>query len=270
MGYMTEKTGRCWYATFQKKCWDVEFQQFLKEKNEAIDWEAEWSGADYEQAILVQMIFGELLKKKFNVKEFKVWSYYSICMLEDNEEMLIYYDVMNTNKQDKSFTERMHPSGKCHLYHSLGNYAIYPRMERRSLQFIHRDYNEKWDKFLMFLKDNWYGIDVKYRNDEKEYTYQQKQSFKEKWAGLEFEDYMKLTCQHMYYKEVFEQLDAKKIKNMTDKEIAKLLEELDALDLRDAKLLSINDADIEFLITIRERFILARLYSEDDSKKADR
>ena len=183
-------------------------KKFIKE-NDIIeyDFSYEYTKFDTEQSILSKLIWKILFSiyyqdklSQFLIKENER---FSTCILSNKNNVDandftfdVYYDVMNNNKSIRD------------EYHRIGNYSVYPRMDKRpQLQNIHKYFNEQWDKLLFFLQTNWENKEVIYTTVKgQKVEYKQEKSFQEKWGNLNFKEYMILTCQPIYYKEIWEEI----------------------------------------------------------------
>ncbi len=236
-GIISEKNNRARYYTWQQKTWNQEFAEYIKKHDnfEGVVWESEYTAnKECEAAVFSQMLFGELFKNHFGPDkiEFEVNSYYSVCSLDNNKPFLILYDVMNT----KNLTPKQR--------HCIGNYACYPRLEGGTLQFIHKWHNEDWPAFLNWLRDNWDKKTVIYGINE----YCQSASMKDKW-GMTFEDYMILTCQQMYYEEIYCGLRDNKFNSIAD------VNHIIGEKTGNLKFVKSCDVDFDYIIRIRQKTI---------------
>ena len=66
-------------------------------------------------------------------------------------------------------------------------------------QLLHKSLDERWDLYLQLLKNNWY--------------------IWKKRTNITFEKYMILTCQQMYYQEIFSNISEKKIQSISINDI---------------------------------------------------
>lgn len=121
----------------------------------------EWTVSDYEQSPLCQLIWGEILSCFLSKKYDQPYTYSInrnvLLVKSDSTCFRILFDVMNNGKarynrdkieEDKNGCEFTYP------YHYIGNFTPIPGMVRlpRSLQFIHRDFNEDWNQMLKYLQ----------------------------------------------------------------------------------------------------------------------
>lgn len=161
MSYCSEKKTRLWktmqaiwHTEISEKCdWNTLYKYDFKDG-------AEWSFKDYEQSPLCQIIWGEIIsnylgdKNKNKNYEYEINRYYLIVFNTKNrkESYRFLFDVMyNLKKQyikDASDDEK---------YHVVGNFTPIPAniIPERSLQFIHKDYNENWNKMMEYLMKHW-------------------------------------------------------------------------------------------------------------------
>ena len=182
MSYLSEKDLWCWdkmqekwlEEILEKSIWNNLYDYNFKTNNE-------YTIYDYEQSPLCMIIWGEIISDWLNNKNEEnedkfVYTIKRYFLIVNNktESYRFLFDVMNNLKS--LWTEY----GKCYDYHFIGNFAPIPANVKleRSLQFIHRDSGENWNKLLEHLQNNW----VKY-----------------KMEGLTFEDYIKMTYQDSYY-----------------------------------------------------------------------
>lgn len=212
---------------------------------------------DTEQSILSKMIWESLFSLYFteNLNSFTI-SKNTYVEIEVKDSLFrIYFDVMNNNKDIKN------------IYHRIGNYAVYPQMEQKSLQIIHKWFGEKWDKFLKWLKDNWQTQYITYitkRNNT--LVYKQSDSFKNKWCNLNFKEYIILTCQQIYLKEIYMQIQDKDIDYFTANKILELVncwnEEIRNNDYNIIEIK--NNTMIEFLINVRGKIMITLLSKNNE------
>ena len=254
---ISERSDRAWYSTWQRKTWDQEFSEYIKKHNsfEGVNWESEYTArTECEAAVFSQMIFGELFKAHFGPDrtEFAVNSYYSVCSLDGKRSFSVLYDVMNTN--DLTSEQR----------HCIGNYTCYPSLDGVTLQFIHKWHKEDWPAFLNWLRDNWDEKTVSYGMNR----YCQSASMKDKWGMtfeeyMTFEDYMILTCQQMYYGEIYSGLKENRFNSVSD--INRIIKE------KSGKLQFVRSekADLDFLISIRQKFIESVVFKCCDPLKGN-
>lgn len=179
MSYLSEKNEWLW-AKMQgkwldefiyKEAWKKINDYNFKENNE-------WTIYDYEQSPLCQIIWGEILTDLFNY-EFKrsgeKYTYLinrtALTIKNKKESYRFLFDVMNNLKAKWS------PDSNDNEYHFIGNFTPIPAnnpKNKRSLQFIHRDFNENWNDMIVYFKKNWKDFEMNNLTFEKyiEFTYQ--------------------------------------------------------------------------------------------------
>ena len=201
MGKCTEKNRRLWKD--MQRVWIEE----LEKNNEFSDIDTydfevndEWTCVDYEHSPLSQIIWGFIIANYFNSnKEFLhdeddkydfIINRNALIVSNKEKRFRFLFDVMNNPKYNIGRTD-------WYDYHFIGNYAPIPGnvVLKRSLQFIHRDKDEKWDEFLKEMRENWENYKM----------------------GFTYEKYIEMTLQDMYFsdKELKEiiKLDSKNIIN---------------------------------------------------------
>ena len=197
----------------------------------------EFTIKDYEHSPLAMIILGNVISMNLG-KDF----YYEINRgridlkrNKDSSSCRILFDIMNNSKYNVG--------KKCeYKYRRIGNFAPLPGTQlKRSLQCIHRDKNERWDYMLPYLRENW----VKINNI----------------PGCEdFKNYMKVSCQQMYFQEVFNCIN--QIKDIDKCDLSKLWHSMnaivDGLD-EDAEIIKLDNTKlINELIELRGRIIFNR------------
>jgi len=71
-------------------------------------------------------------------------------------------------------------NGDCYRYHFIGNFTPIPANNmklKRSLQLIHKDFNEDWNETLKYIQHNWNEFGM----------------------NFSFDDYVEMTIQNDYY-----------------------------------------------------------------------
>ena len=223
----------------------------------------------YEQSILSQLIFVEIFKnQKLSAEIYECGL--SIKVKKGMVEKEFLFDVMHNPKRGCQPCQQAilnkYNSGKMNfesIYHCVGNFAPIPRtiISRNygpQLQKIHENLNELWPCFLKFMQDNWmcFPTDI--------------------YELMSFKDYMKYSCQQMYFESIFNKLYSIYTKNesKTDNMWNEILKELSNTVIAEQdKLISFDDllkkGDIEkieeidkritFLIELRGRFMISLL-----------
>lgn len=147
----------------------------------------EWTVSDYEQSPLCQLIWGEILSHFLSKKYDQAYTYSInrnvLLVKSDTTCFRFLFDVMNNGKaryNRNKIEEDKNGYEFTYTYHYIGNFTPIPGMVRlpRSLQFIHRDFNEDWNQMLKYLQNHW-----------KEF----------KMGVLSFDDYIEMTFQSAYF-----------------------------------------------------------------------
>lgn len=128
--------------------------------------------------------------------------------INEKEGMIFHFDIMNNPKPKScglaaSCSEEKKNEWE-EIYHSIGNMTPIPwfKVDMNHYingQLLHKLLDERWDLYLQFLKNNWcmWG----------------------KRSDITFEKYMILTCQQMYYQEIFSSISEKEIQNISINDI---------------------------------------------------
>lgn len=240
--------------------WKDGYSKFLISKNSwKYSFENEYSKKDCEQSILSQMIFMNLFMKINGLCEADMYrDGKSININVNGLEKQFLFDIMNNpNKGNQPYIQAEYCDYKTikfkELYHTIGNFAPVPRTivskyYGPNLQVIHKDLNELWPWLLKFLQDNWDVFPTKI------------------YEIMSFREYMRYTCQEMYYAKIFDECYTKYQKNADWDSIinsiilgSKILND-DTLitfnDLFDKKNIEEIDNRISFLIELRGRYII--------------
>lgn len=220
----------------------------------------------YEQSILSQLIFIEIFKsQKLSAEIFKCGS--SIKVNKDTVEKTFLFDVMHNPKSGCQPCQQAilnnYNGGKMNfenIYHCVGNFAPIPRTIISKnygprLQQIHEYLNELWPCLLKFMQDNWmcFPTDI--------------------YELMSFKEYMKYSCQQMYYESIFNKLYSiytasenktdniwdgiiRELSNTVIAEQDRLISFDDLLKKSDIETIEEIDKRITFLIELRGRFII--------------
>ena len=172
--------------------------------------EGEQKGVGYEAYYLSQMVFWHLLQYNSVIK--------TNCSVEQcvyckNKMVLskgieFHFDVMHNPKtshcrgmlaSEKAFGEWKKWT---ELYHTIGNFTPIPWItkltrkkfdsehsivvEKINLQRVHLHLDERWDYLLKYLKEHW----ALWKTND----------------SISFEDYMRFTCQQIYFHTIFSEL----------------------------------------------------------------
>ena len=207
MSYCSKKNKRLWRE--MQKDWKEEivckipwneFSKYnFKDNNE-------WSLGDCEQSPLCQIIWGEIISDFLTNKDKEKYNYlinrYYLIVKNDKERYRFLFDVMNNGKSCYN------KNGGCYKYHFIGNFTPIPannKSLKRSLQLIHKDFNEDCNKTLKYIQHNWNEFGM----------------------NFSFEDYIKITLQEDYYSnDKFSKISIKELIKNRGETIQKKCEEL--------------------------------------------
>ena len=202
MSILTEKTKRLWKNN--QELWLKEIvKDNLAHKLVGHNFQDnnEWTASDYEQSPLSQIIWGEIISSYLSKKYGEEYAYlinsYYLTVQSDTKSFRFLVDAMNNGKvaYNPSYGTKDN-SDIIYKYHYIGNFTPIPGNVplKRSLQFIHRGFQEDWNKMIKYIRDNW--------NDFK--------------FDLTFDEYIEMTFQTDYYlnKEFNEIIGKENIKNM--------------------------------------------------------
>lgn len=118
--------------------------------------------------------------------------------------LAFHFDIMNNSNEKNWRLQNQKVSIEKlerlkNIYHSIGNITPIPWFKVDDGRFIngqllHKALNERWDLYLKTLKFNWKVWNIE--------------------NPLTFEEYMILTCQQMYYEEIFNIVRDKEVKDI--------------------------------------------------------
>ena len=164
-------------------------------------------------------------------------------------QMIFHFDIMNNPKISKN-NLGCFLAKKCKgenrekwegIYHSIGNMAPIPWFKLYdgidtgiNAQSLHKSLDERWDLFLQLLQNNW--------ND---------------WNTgnkITFNDYMILTCQQMYFDEIYTSIKDKEINTITICDIKEWNEKIEKSNIK-YKLISFSPNDRDEIDDIVNKII---------------
>ena len=154
------------------------------------------NGCHVESSYLCHKIWTTVMNNKFNSglpysSNHMYWS-----DKKNDTPVMFHFDIMNNPKKNSCGISRLCKDGSRiekweSIYHHIGNMAPIPWIELIGGyidgQSLHNALDERWDLFLRFLKSNWCSWNI--------------------CNTISFEKYMILTCQHIYYKDIYEEID---------------------------------------------------------------
>ena len=204
MAYCVHKKGTHWNTEINN--WKEGYFNFIKSEEpwkydfeiggERYDEKISPENTHYESSILSQLIFIEVFNRQNLIAEIDK-NAKSIKVKNGYVEKYFLFDVMHNprsgcqpcqqgSRYDYNMEFKM-------MYHCLGNFApvpktiIYKNYGPR-LQQIHMNLNELWPCLLKFMQDNWMYFPTKISE------------------LMSFKEYMKYTCQQMYFENIFIEL----------------------------------------------------------------
>ena len=221
---------------------DEGVEEFKKEQNvyKPISGdESRNNGCDVEASYLCHGIWTKVMK---NSEKPMTGSYFK--WKSGEVEMIFHFDIMNNPSiKGKKYSCGLFKELDAELgenvkaiYHTIGNMTPIPWFPLAGGSYIdgqklHKSLDERWDLYLQVLKSNW----KKWNPDPK---------------GLSFERYMILTCQQVYYEEIYEDIskEGANTKNITVDTIRRWNDRITP----DSKLISFSDPreDINKIISI--------------------
>lgn len=247
----------------RQKSWEDGYKLYLIKEIWDYDFEKEGTVSDCEQSFLSQMIFGHLLKAQ-GYNDFSVNRYFMDVNGNNKKNIRFYFDVMNNPKVNHELGKKAYNKGYEHerkiweaRYHTIGNFTPIPWPE--NLQRKHNGFQERWDKLLEYCKENWVKWD-------------------EGVIDISFNEYMKRTCQHLYFEEIFSDFRNKydnKLDKITQKEWEELVQGWNN-KIDEGKCIDIINFEgdikeivnkINFLIEARGRCIISLLWQEFSKNK---
>lgn len=190
----------------KKECCEEGYLSFLEDNNWKYNFDKEYSKSDTEQSFLSRMIFCSLFKNMNYMCELPKGDDIAIKVSKENwlEPCYFLFDVMHNPKEGHQpyiLAKKMQKQLRFdRYYHTIGNFAPVPRtiVYKRcgpNLQLKHKHLSELWCRFLKYMQENW-----------------------EKWPTkihekITFKEYMICSCQHLYYKQIFDEVYSKYRRN---------------------------------------------------------
>ncbi len=214
---------------------------------------------DIEARYLSQYFFSKLIQsidKRFKVEITDSTYMYLIC---NGKETIFHFDVMNNPKESHVFGKTIKKESsdewekwRNELYHTIGNFTPVPwpimKYGSINMQDIHKGLDERWDLFLKLCQSGW--------------TYFEKYSI-----YIDFQSYIKLTCQEIYFVELYnwfnDEFRTQSIGDLSNEELLNWYENISTIDLSNKEIVTFgndlsNDVrNINRLITIRGKLMMA-------------
>lgn len=204
MSVLTEKTEWLWKKN--QELWLKEIVEYI-EAHDLVDYNFqdnnEWTArdCDYEQSPLCQIIWGEIvssyLSKKFGEDYTYLINRYDLTVQSDTKSFRFLFDVMNNGKAAYNPSYKTEDNSDIiYKYHYIGDFTPIPGNVplKRSLQFVHKGFQEDWNEMIKHIRDHW-------------------NEFK---FDLTFDEYIEMTFQTDYYsnKKFNKIIEKEDIKNM--------------------------------------------------------
>lgn len=234
------KKGEEYYKAIQEG-----IDRFIKEPlyKTISDSESRVAGAHVEASYLCHGIWTKIMNNKFNQEKPQSGNSFYWCEEETKPPILFHFDIMNNPKEKscglaKDCSKKKRKEwGK--IYHSIGNMTPIPWFEIDGNHYIdgqqlHKSLDERWDLYLRFLQFSW-------------------DNFVDS-SIMRFEDYMILTCQQMYFKEIYNEIKKIDIEKIT-------YETIDTWNKRinkDSELVSFSRLKVEKTVDIIVKLIKIR------------
>ena len=246
--------------------WFVDLEQGLNRFLDKGDWLYNFENEnpqpkkqDIEARYLSQYFFSKLIQsidERFKVEITDSTYMYLIC---NGKETMFHFDVMNNPKESHAFGKTIKKVSidewekwRNELYHTIGNFTPVPwpimKYGSINMQDIHKGLDERWDLFLKLCQSEW--------------TY-----FKKYSIYIDFQSYIKLTCQEIYFVEIYDLFNDKfgtqSIGDLSNEELLSWYDAISTIDLSNKKIVTFgndlsNDVrNINRLITIRGRLMMA-------------
>lgn len=214
---------------------------------------------DIEARYLSQYFFSKLNQSIDDMCKVEITDSTYIYLVRDNKKTMFHFDVMNNPKESHFFGKAIKKESieewekwRNELYHTIGNFtpAPWPVMKYGSInmQDIHKGLDERWDLFLKLCQSEW-------------------PFFKNYCIHIDFQSYIKLTCQEIYFTEIFDlfnnQFEIRDIDNLSNDELLSWYDSIRTVDLNNKKIVTFGDdllndvRSINRLIVIRGRLMIA-------------
>lgn len=200
------------------RCCQELVDEYVKKEDYEYSMECEFSNKlDSESSLLSKMIFCRLLASDADIISDVFTATIAINGIK------VSFDIMNnSNSSDKDFyrlgsiAKRKEAKNLARwekLKYTIGNFVPIPNGKKRHIQLIHNNENERWDFLLKYCEEHWedYSCDL----------------------YPTFRDYMIKTVQHVYIREVLEdlisKLNGRQIEDVKENEFEKWIENWDSI-----------------------------------------
>lgn len=168
-----------------------------------------------ESSILCHGIWNRLMNEIYDKRKIGTGNSFSWSQNEGKQRAIFHFDIMNNAKISnnnlgcflaKNCKEEKRKEWR-KIYHSIGNMTPIPwfKLYNRSCtsintQALHKSLDERGDLFLQLLQNNWNNWNTR--------------------DNITFNDYMILTCQQMYFDEIYTSIKEMEINTITLQDIA--------------------------------------------------
>lgn len=245
--------------------WFNELEKGLNEFLDTGDWLYDFENENPQpkkQAIearyLSQYFFRKLIESIDNKYLADITDSTYMHLICDERKTMFHFDVMNNPKEAHAFGKSIKKASIDEWvkwqkrYHTIGNFAPvpWPILEYGSInmQDIHKGFDERWDLFLKFCQSEW-------------------PNFADYCVYIDFRSYMKLTCQEIYFTEIYDSFKNEFgdhcIKEVANEELLKWYDSVHSIELKNEQIISFgknlsSDAkNINQLIAIRGKLMMA-------------
>lgn len=216
----------------------------------------------FEARYLSQYFFSRLIQSIDPNYSVKITDDVYMEFKRNDEKTIFHFDVMNNPKEAHAFGKSIKQysldewkiwKGR---YHTIGNLTPvpWPCLEYGgsiNMQNIHGSFDERWDLFLKFCQSEWASF---------------------KGVHIDFYEYMKLTCQDIYFEVIYDSFKKEfrdcNIERVTDEKLLEWYSSIDCVKLKKMQIISFgnnmeNDVkNINQLILIRSKLMRAIISSK--------
>lgn len=213
---------------------------------------------DIEARYLSQYFFCKLIETIDSNFSVEITDSTYMYLVKNKQKIIFHFDVMNNPKEAHAFGKNVKKICKAEwdewnqIYHTIGNFTPVPwpnlQYGNINMQDIHKALDERWDLFLKVCQNEW-------------------SIFEEHGIYIDFQMYMKLTCQHIYFQEIYELFEEQfgdcDINEITYEELLNWHDSLDAIVLKSEQIISFGQnlntdvKTINRLISLRGKLMMA-------------
>lgn len=202
-----------------------------------------------ESSFLCHGIWNRLMNEIYDKSKIGTGSSFSWSQNKGEQNITFHFDIMNNAKISKNnlgcFLAKKCKEKKRKewgdIYHSIGNMTPIPWFKLYNgsdtsinTQSLHKSLDERWDLFLKLLQNNWNNWNTKDK--------------------IAFNDYMILTCQQMYFDEIYTSIKEREINTIALRDITEWNEKIQKSN-SNYKLISFSPADGEQIDDIVNKII---------------